>query len=65
MISTVNNLIQKYSRFGHWEDKHPVITIPTINKKIKSSQCNNSYFATVPFIHGEFYILLEIIDYNG
>ena len=48
---------------GHWEGKHEVITIPELNQIIEPSACNLSNFAFFPFIHGDFYILLERLDF--
>ena len=47
--------------WGKWEGKHEVITIPQTGLS-SSSSCNMSYQPVIPFINGEMYIVLEVID---
>ena len=48
--------------WGAWEGKHEVITIPDNLTLLEAESCNSSHFVEVPFIGGEFYIILEVVE---
>ena len=45
-----------------WDGKHEVIEIPAELSTLVTEQCITSAFVEVPFIHGEFYVVLEVVS---
>ena len=48
--------------WGSWDGKHEVITIPDDLTILEAEQCNTSDFLEIPFIGGEFYVILEVVE---